>query len=170
MKPLGLNPSNYAKAVFLLSIGLVALALALPLASAQTGLGTVSGTVRDPSEAAVPEAQVTVTSTETGLARSAQTSSAGSYYFGALRLGPYKLTVERQGFTTWESTFTLAVGQNAIINPTLLIGSTTTFLRVSGALVADSRLSTYWSSPAPLRRHVFYSSSSDGYSSGRAFD
>jgi len=133
MKPLGLNPSNYAKAVFLLSIGLVALALALPLASAQTGLGTVSGTVRDPSEAAVPEAQVTVTSTETGLARSAQTSSAGSYYFGALRLGPYKLTVERQGFTTWESTFTLAVGENAVVNPTLRMGSTTTVVRVSGA-------------------------------------
>src|SRR6516162_10382111 len=133
MKPLGLNPSNYARTVFLLSIGLVALALALPLASALTGLGTVSGTVRDPSEAAVPGAQVTVTSTETGLARSAPTSSTGSYYFGALPLGPYRLTVERQGFTTWEGTFTLAVGENAVVNPTLRMGSTTTVVRVSGA-------------------------------------
>src|SRR5271169_1925439 len=133
MKPPGLNPSNYARAVFLLSIGLVAFALALPPAWAQTGLGTVSGTVRDPSDAAVPGAQVTVTSTETGLARSAQASSVGFYYFGALPLGPYRLTVERQGFGTWEGTFTLAVSQSAVLNPTLRMGSTTTVVRVSGA-------------------------------------
>ncbi len=133
MKPLGLNLSNYSRAVFLLSIGLVAFALVLPSARAQTGLGTVSGTVRDPSDAAVPGAQITVTSTETGLARSAQTSSAGFYYFGALPLGPYRLTVERQGFATWEGTFTLAVGQSAVVNPTLRIGSITTVVRVSGA-------------------------------------
>src|ERR1700691_239412 len=105
MKPLRLTPRNYARAGFLLSIGVAALVLALPPVLAQTELGAVSATVRDPSEASVPGAQVTVTSTETGLVRSAQTSSAGFYYFGALPLWPYKLTVASQGFASWESTF-----------------------------------------------------------------
>src|ERR1700685_1455287 len=133
MKPLRLTPSDYARVAFLLSIGFGALALTPPPALAQTGLGTISGTVRDASEAAVPGAQVTVTSTETGLARSAQTSSAGFYYFGALPLGPYRLTVAGHGFATWDNTFILAVGQNAVINPTLRIGSATTAVLVSGA-------------------------------------
>ena len=110
-----------------------ALALALPPAWAQTGLGTVSGTIQDPSEAAIPGAQVTVSSKDTGLVRSAQTSSTGFYYFGALPLGTYSLTVASQGFTTLQSSFTLAVGQNAVINATLRIGSATTVVRVSGA-------------------------------------
>src|ERR1700756_3572705 len=123
MKPQGFDPSNYARIIFLLSICLAGLALVPPPGWAQTGLGTVSGTVVDPSEAVVPGAQVTVTSTETALSHSAQTSSAGFYYFGALPLGPYSLTVERHGFATWEGTFTLAVGQNVVVNPTLRIGS-----------------------------------------------
>ena len=118
---------------FQFSICLAAFALALPVALAQTGLGTVSGTVRDPAEAVVPGAQVTVTSMETGLARSAQTSSVGFYLFGALPLGSYRLTVERQGFATWEGTFTLDVGQNAVVNPSLRLGSTATVVHVTDA-------------------------------------
>jgi hypothetical protein len=127
------NSSKYARAVFVVSIGVVALALALSSASAQTGLGTISGTVQDQSEAAVPGAQVTITNTETGLARSAQTSQVGLYYFGALPLGPYKVTIEKQGFTTWEGTLTLSVGENAVVNPTLRLGSTTAVVEVTGA-------------------------------------
>jgi hypothetical protein len=133
MKPLELNPGKYARAVFLLSVGLVALALALPPASAQTGVGTVSGTVRDPAGAIVPSAQVTLIQTETALARSTQTSAVGFYYFGALPIGPYKLTIEKQGFATWETTLTLAVGQNAVVNPDLKVGAVTAVVEVKGA-------------------------------------
>src|SRR5207302_2611845 len=106
----------------------------LPVASAQTGNGTVSGTVQDPGEAVVPAAQVTVTNTETGLARSTQTSSVGFFYFGAMPLGPYKVTVEKAGFETWSGTLTLAVGQDAVLNPTLRLGSATTVVEVTGAV------------------------------------
>jgi len=133
MKLLELNPGKYARGVFLLSVGLVALTLTLASASAQTGLGTVSGTVRDPAGAVVPGAQVTLINTETGLARSAQTSAVGFYYFGALRIGPYKLTIERTGFATWEGTFTLAVSQNAVVNPDLKVGAVTAVVEVKGA-------------------------------------
>src|SRR6516225_4967876 len=133
MKPLELNPNSYCRPVFLLSIGLVALALALPPAWAQTGLGTVSGTVRDPAGAVVPGAQVTVINTETGLARSAPTSAVGSYYIGALPIGPYKVTIEKQGFATWEGTFTLAVGLNAVDNSDLKVSAVTTRIEVTGA-------------------------------------
>jgi hypothetical protein len=81
----------------------------------------------------VPGAQVTIINTETGLARSAPTSAVGSYYIGALPIGPYKVTIEKQGFATWEGTFTLAVGQNAVVNSDLKVGAVTTRVEVTGA-------------------------------------
>ena len=39
----------------------------------------------------------------------------------------------KQGFDIWAGTFTLSVGQNAVINPTLKRGSSKTVVEVSGA-------------------------------------
>ncbi len=105
-----LHPSNLARAVFQFSVTLVMLAIVMPVAFAQTGRGTVSGTVRDPGEAAVSSEQVTMTQTQTGIAQKSQTSSAGFYYFGARPTGPYKVTFEKSCFEPGWGTLTLAVG------------------------------------------------------------
>ncbi|HTL17243.1 MAG TPA: TonB-dependent receptor, partial [Patescibacteria group bacterium] len=104
------------------------------MASAQTGRGTISGTVRDPGDAVVADAKVTVTESGTGTSQSTQTSSVGSYYFGAMPIGPYTLSVEKSGFETWSGTLTLAVGQDAVVNATLKVGSTTTVVNVTDAV------------------------------------
>src|SRR6266542_719630 len=122
-----------ARSAFLLLIGFTALGFPPASAWAQTGAGTVSGTVRDTNEAVVPEANVTITNTQTGLARNVQTSAEGVYYFGALPIGPYKVAVEKQGFETWTGTLTLFVGQNALVNATLRVGNVKTVVEVSGA-------------------------------------
>ena len=73
------------------------LASVLPLA-AQTGFGTVTGTVKDATGAVIPSANATLTNTATGIVSKAQTNSVGSYYFGSVRPGSYTLAVEATGF------------------------------------------------------------------------
>src|SRR5579862_2075238 len=83
--------------------------LVLPLA-AQTGLGVVRGTVHDASQAVVPNAKITLTDTDTGIARNGESNSAGIYSFEALPIGPYRLMVEATGFKRWEATLTVLAG------------------------------------------------------------
>jgi carboxypeptidase family protein len=99
---------------------------------AQTGAGTVTGTVQDINKTVVPGADVTITQTETNISHHAQSNNVGIYYFGDLPRGPYKLVVEKQGFRTWEGTLTLEVGQNAVIDVALQVGDVKTVVEVTG--------------------------------------
>jgi hypothetical protein len=78
---------------------LVAIAILGPLvANAQVTSATVSGTVSDPSGAAIPAAQVTVENTATHVHLVATTDSAGFYRVTGLLPGNYRMTVSREGF------------------------------------------------------------------------
>jgi hypothetical protein len=68
--------------------------------AAQSFRGGIVGTVSDVSGAAVAYAQVTATSTGTGLVRQATTDGNGNYTFTELPLGIYSVTVVKQGFRT----------------------------------------------------------------------
>lgn len=76
----------------------LSLLLVLPNASAQTFRGTILGTITDATQAAVPEAKVTVKNVATGLVRSTVTDTAGNFNIPELPIGTYDLTVEKQGF------------------------------------------------------------------------
>jgi hypothetical protein len=102
----------------------------LPL-SAQTGLGTVRGTVLDATGAAVPAAKVTLTNQETNVSRESESSQVGVYEFPAVPIGSYKLTVQAQGFKRYEGTFTLQAGQTAMIDPSLEVGTVDTVIEVT---------------------------------------
>src|SRR3569833_1451267 len=65
-----------------------------------TASGTISGTISDPSQAVINGAEVTITSVSTGASRTMVTNNAGSYRFGLLAAGAYKLTVKASGFST----------------------------------------------------------------------
>jgi len=125
--------SIVARSMGLLGLCLVGFLLSIPLSLAQTGQGTVTGTVTDLSQAIVPKADVTLTNKATGVATKGQSSDVGIYYFGAVPIGDYIIVVAKQGFEEWAGTFTLSVGQNAVINPTLKVGSATTVTEVSAA-------------------------------------
>src|SRR5947199_6913971 len=112
---------------------LALLGLVAPEASAQTGAAALIGTVRDPNQAPVPGAQVTITDTETNVSHQTQSSDAGIYFFGALPRGPYTLVVEKEGFKKWETELVLRVGQNMTVDPALEIGSVRTTVEVKGA-------------------------------------
>src|SRR5262249_43453845 len=89
--------------VFVLSIAVAALALGRPvpaLAQAQLGTGAIAGIVLDASEAAVPDAKVTVTNVATGVSRTVETSRAGQFSAPVLPPGMYQIAIERDGFAT----------------------------------------------------------------------
>ena len=62
--------------------------------------GDVTGTVTDPSGAAIPNASVTLTNINTNAARKTATNGDGSYRFAFVQPGSYNVTVSAQGFQT----------------------------------------------------------------------
>src|SRR5687767_10698028 len=67
-------------------------------ALAQTNKGAIVGTVKDPNDALVANAQVKVTSTKTGEVRIADTTDEGTFTVTNLEPGLYNVTVEGTGF------------------------------------------------------------------------
>ena len=76
----------------------------VPAASAQLSTATLIGTVVDADGAAVPNANVTVTQTDTNFTRTFQTKGDGSYREEFLPVGPYKVVVNVPGFKSLERT------------------------------------------------------------------
>ncbi len=76
------------------------LATSMPSASAQSQAlnGQIEGTVLDQSNAAVPNAVITVTNIETGATRIVTTDESGVYRFPLLPLGTYRITAEAVNF------------------------------------------------------------------------
>ena len=66
--------------------------------SAQTAFGTVVGTVSDPTGAAMPNVQVTLTNKGTNEVRQDQTDHVGNYQFLNVPVGSYKLDFTTPGF------------------------------------------------------------------------
>lgn len=103
----------------------------LPL-FAQTGTGSIQGTIRDATGSVIPNASVKLRQTQTAQEFSGSTNDAGFYVFPAVQRGPYELTVEAQGMETWKGSLTLAVGQTAQVDATLKVGQTGTSITVAG--------------------------------------
>src|SRR6516225_8676823 len=67
--------------------------------SQTTGSGTITGTLRDPNQAVVPGAMVTVHNTGTGVDRVVQSNEVGLYTAPFLSPGTYEVIASKQGFT-----------------------------------------------------------------------
>src|SRR5687767_13186135 len=67
-------------------------------ALAQNNKGAIVGTVKDPNDALVANAQVKVTSVKTGEVRTAATTEDGTFTVTNLEPGRYNVTFESSGF------------------------------------------------------------------------
>ena len=116
---------------FLLGAMLCLIALALPLAAQNAA---VVGTVRDPQQAVISGASVTLKNLDTGVVQTAKTDGSGAYEFPFVKPGKYSLKAEQKGFETFvENQFTLAVDDRSRIDPVLRVGEASTMITVEAA-------------------------------------
>ncbi len=95
---------------------------------------TLSGTVTDPTGAAIPDASVTATDVATQISTKTTTDAAGNYILPSLHPSTYSITAEKTGFkSTTLSGITLLVDQKARVDIQLQVGEITTKVEVSGA-------------------------------------
>src|SRR5579859_2196289 len=72
----------------------------LPLSFAQQNTGDIHGTVTDPSGAAVPSSELTLTDQATGAVRKTASDVQGGFNFLQVPVGNYTLTGTKEGFKT----------------------------------------------------------------------
>lgn len=117
-------------------IVLVFLLLAAVSLWAQTFRGTILGTVTDPSGAVIAGANVTVKNVGTGLQRTTQTSSDGSYALPELPIGTYTVTVTLAGFQTFIANgVTVDVAGERRVDAPMKTGQVSSRVEVAGDLL-----------------------------------
>ena len=101
-------------------------------ASAQVDRATLTGVVRDSSDAGIPQAKVTVTSIATGIVSSATTTADGTYLVVNLIPGEYLVQAQANGFQIFEQTVSIELGARARLDMSLAVGSIGETIRVEG--------------------------------------
>lgn len=111
-------------------------ALLLPFAAfAQSGAGSIQGTVTDATGAVVPDASIHVVNVGTGVATDTKSNGVGFYQVPELFTATYKVAVTAPGMKSYTVSIELQVAQNAVINPVLTAGDVTQQVTVSADLV-----------------------------------
>jgi hypothetical protein len=111
------GPLHRAAALFCV-IALLSVAL-----FAQSPTGEIAGLVTDSSGAVVPNAEVTITSLNTGFVAHPRTSAAGAYYAAGLQPGIYAVAVAAPGFRRALADVRVEVGRQAQNDVRLEVGT-----------------------------------------------
>ena len=114
------------------------------LMAQSSGTSALTGIIKDPSGATIPNVTVTLTSNATGQVRTATTSGDGSYRFVLLPPGDYKVRFAAPGFKTAEvGSVTLNVTETPTLDRTLDVGAQSEEVTVSAsAEVLQTQTST----------------------------
>src|SRR5438105_1064424 len=111
-------------------LGIIVLALS-PGTRGQAVNATLLGTVTDSSGAAVANAKVTITETNTGVSHTSQTNDSGNYVFPDLPPGTYTVIAEQSGFKrASRAGIDLIVNTTERVDLTLQPGETTDTITV----------------------------------------
>ncbi|HZQ53636.1 MAG TPA: carboxypeptidase regulatory-like domain-containing protein [Bryobacteraceae bacterium] len=119
------------KALRLCIAFVVCLALSIPV-FAQSDVGTITGFVRDPTGAVVPNAKVTIKNEATNESRTVTTDNSGHYTVTNLLPGSYEMTAEVAGFKKFDSkNNTLQPNSTLALDGNLTVGQTTETVEVT---------------------------------------
>jgi hypothetical protein len=123
--------SNFVIRGIYLCAAAALLLISMP-AFAQSDVGTITGFVRDPSGAVVPNATVTIKNETLKEEHRATTDADGHYTVPQLLPGLYTMTVEVAGFKTFSSTHNnLDPNSTIALNADLVVGSAAETVEVS---------------------------------------
>jgi len=119
-------------------LGVLILALALPLSSPAQDTGYISGTVTDKTGAAVVGAEVAIKSVGGSLTRTTASNADGAYVVPGLPGGSYNIVVTAKGFQKYSATgVVLDVAQKIRVDIQLTVGAITQIVEVTGESVAQ---------------------------------
>jgi hypothetical protein len=132
----------FAAAVFSLVFSPVAV-------NAQILYGSIVGSARDASGAAVPRAGVTLLNLQTGQSRATETNETGGYAFNTLQPGSYEITFTKEGFRAQrESGVTVTINTVTRVDVALQIGA------VSESVTVEASAATLQTDRAEVRAEV----------------
>jgi hypothetical protein len=113
------------------------------VAHAQFETSVVLGTVRDQSNNVVPGANVTLLNTGTGIRASTSSNEAGDYQFLNVRIGNYRVSAEKPGFSIASAdNVNVTVNARQRVDITLTVGQVTETVQVTEGVIAVESDST----------------------------
>ena len=101
------------------------------IALGQSNYASVTGTVFDPQQQAIPGAAVQLTSDSTHASRQATTNNQGIFQITGLLPGQYKFSVTAAGFAALVQNVTLEVGQQMTLDVSLKLSSVSSTVDVN---------------------------------------
>src|SRR3984957_458628 len=123
------NPVRQIIRILLLAVSLFFVSR---VAYAQFDVGSLVGTIRDQSGAAVPNASITVTNTATNIQSSAASNNNGDYEVPSLRAGVYTISAKAPNYAeAVAENITISVGNRQRIDLELKVGQAQTSVEVS---------------------------------------
>ena len=107
------------------------------------GLGSIVGTVSDPSGAVLSGAKITATEVGTGIVRTTVSDTQGYYVIPSVKPADYNIAVESAGFRTEKQQVSVLADQALTVNVHLQLGAPTEVVEVTGTdLQVDTTTST----------------------------
>ena len=118
------------------ALALLAIACSAPSIWAQpaAGGGTILGTVKDSTGAAIPAAKVTLLHIGTGREFNSNSNQDGYFVTPPLAVGDYKVRVEAPGMKSWQETLLLETGKTVEVKPVLSPGSINELVMVTATI------------------------------------
>jgi len=120
---------------FLVTAMAIVLTMFCSTALAQSGAGSVQGTVTDATGAVIPGANIHVVNQGTNVSTDTKSSAVGFYQVPALFTGTYTVTVTAPGMKSYKTTVQLQVAQAAIVNPVMTAGEVTQQVEVAADVI-----------------------------------
>lgn len=118
-------------------LGLYAFLIVICTTCAFAQEATIVGTVTDPSGAAVPNAKITLTNSETGISRVISSGTDGQYVAPDLHIGHYNVSANASGFKVGQQNgIVLNVGDRTRVDFKLQVGSAQEQVTVEANAVA----------------------------------
>jgi hypothetical protein len=108
----------------------------------QLETGSVAGTVRDSSDAIIPDANIVVKNIATNAQRATMTGNIGEYTVPGLLPGKYEISISKKGFNTFTVVTDVTVGSHVTVDAKLNVGAEATIVEVVGGGIAQVNTET----------------------------
>ena len=98
------------------------------------GGGTIQGTVKDATGAAIPKTKIAARHIDSGRITNTVTNGDGYFITPPIAIGKYKVRVESAGMKAWEEELLLETGKSVEVSPQMVPGQLTETIQVTASI------------------------------------